>query len=111
MNVCMWTRRYLSRTELLLCSLPTALRNLPCGLGDERREREPVIVLVFLEIGECDEKESVEFRGILVLDNARPHLRARVREWDDGTRVERTSSATALNRAALSAALKSSIVL
>ena len=67
-------RCYLSCTELLLCRLPPVVCDLPGRLGDERREGEPVVILVFLEISECDEKKSVEFRGVLVLNDAGPDL-------------------------------------
>ena len=72
--MCACLRCYLSCTELLLCRLPTVVCDFPCRLGDERRKGEPVVILVFLQIGKGDEKESVEFRGVLVLNDAGPHL-------------------------------------
>ena len=54
-------RRYLSCTELSLGSLPAVLCDLPGGLGNECGEREPVVILVFLEISKGDEKELIEF--------------------------------------------------
>lgn len=70
-------RCYLSCTKVLFGSLPAVVCDLPCWLGDERGERKPVIVLVFLEICKRDEEKSIEFRGVLVLDDAGPHLQAR----------------------------------
>ena len=72
-DVCAWGRCYLSCRELLLRKLPAVVCDLPGRLGDEGREGEPVVILVFLEVGKGDEQESVEFRGVLVLD-AGPHL-------------------------------------
>jgi hypothetical protein len=51
-------RWYLSGSELRLCRLPAVVCDLPGRLGDERREGEPVVILVFLEVGKGDEKES-----------------------------------------------------
>lgn len=65
---------YLSRAELLLARLPAVRCDLPGGLGDERWEREPVVILVFLEVRKGDEKELTEFRGVSALDDVRPHL-------------------------------------
>lgn len=40
--------------------LPPDFRNFPCRLGDKGGESKPVIVLVFLEIGEGEHKKVIQ---------------------------------------------------
>ena len=64
---------HLIRIECVLGGLPLAV-DLPCGLGGEGGEREPVEVLVLFEVRECDHEEAIEHLGRLVVDDALPDL-------------------------------------
>lgn len=61
------------RSDRVLGRCPV-LVDLPCGLGGECGEGEPVIVLVLLEISEGDEQKAGELCGRLVLEDALPDL-------------------------------------
>ena len=54
--------------------LPPIASNLPCGLRYEREKHEPVVVLVFLEIGIGDEEEFVEQGHVFRRNDALPNL-------------------------------------
>ena len=60
-------------TECVLraCPLPV---DLPGGLCGEGGEREPVVVLVLLQVRKGDEQKSSQLRCRLVLDDALPDL-------------------------------------
>ena len=70
-----WTARRTHEgiTELFGCASPIALY-LPRRLRDESGEREPVVVLVLLEVGEGDEEETCEVSGGFVGDDVLPSL-------------------------------------
>ena len=64
---------HLIRIEGFRGSLPLAV-DLPCGLGGEGGEREPIEILVLLEICKGDDEEAIEEGGGLVLHDALPDL-------------------------------------
>ena len=64
---------HLIRSEGVLGSSPLAV-DLPCGLGGKGGEREPIEILVLLEICKGDDEEAIEEGGGLVLHDALPDL-------------------------------------
>jgi hypothetical protein len=67
-------RREVVRRILLRCLPPSLVADLPGRLGNEGRECEPVVVLVFLEVGEGDDEEAVQLGSVAGGDDAVPYL-------------------------------------
>lgn len=60
-------------TELLGRACPVSF-NFPGRFGDEGGEREPVVVLVLLQVGKCEQQEPVELRCRAFDRDAFPYL-------------------------------------
>ena len=101
---------HLIRTECVLGGLPLVV-DLPCGLGCEGGEREPVEILVFLKIGKSDEKKAIEGRCGTFEDSVPDLTKGDQKRLGRGRGERVTCWDSWLKRAVLSASLNSSMVL
>jgi hypothetical protein len=67
-------RMYIVPREGIGRVLPPILSNLPGRLRHECRESKPIVVLVLLQIGECNQEESRQFGGRFGGDDRVPDL-------------------------------------
>lgn len=72
------------KTQHLLSPSPALTANRPGRLRNKRGEREPVEILVLLQICERDEQEPVERGGVVRRHRCGPDLALIVSEDDDG---------------------------